>query len=164
MLPPSTLFLFSTNSWLSFVIGEEFYGSTHFVWCTNIFDTATVSPVRMTTPPTSTPKEIYHSALQEVSRGDRHSAKIEQWRNGLLRGAEIRHSRGEIDDGAFAEVSAIIGQSAIRDFRPLLYVISYAETKHLVHHVPVHERAHPLSQEFRIERLPRDCFEVLDMA
>ena len=164
MIPPDTLFLFSTNSWLSFVIGEEYYGSVHYVWTSPIFDTSMSPKLRRVTPPTSTPKDIYLSLLEEVTRGDRHSLKIAKLREGIVRGAEIRHGNGLISDKSLTEIRQVVGLAESRDFRPLLYVISYPKVQHLVRDVPVGDRAHPLSQEYVIEELPESSFEALDLA
>jgi|GEM_PF-5439362 len=32
------LLLYSTNTWLTYVIGERFYRDEHYVWCTPDFD------------------------------------------------------------------------------------------------------------------------------
>jgi hypothetical protein len=164
MIPTNTLFLFSTNSWLAFVIAEEYYEGSHFAWVSPIFDTSMIPERRMTTPPTSTPKEIYLSLLEEVSRGDRHSAKIAQIRRGILRGAEIKHQRSEISDKALMEIKQVVSATEIWDYRPLLYVIAYPQVKDLVSAVPIKKRAHPLSQEYVIESLPNSCFEALNLA
>lgn len=164
MLSDGNLFLFSTNPWISFVIGEEFYPTGHFVWCSSIFDSAMISKFMAPAPPTSTPKDIYLSLLAEVSRRDRHSLKIANLREGLIRGAQERHSASEISDKCLEEIKEMVVEAETADFRPLLYVISYARVKDIVKGVPVSQRAHPLSEEYVIERLPADCFEALDLA
>ena len=122
------------------------------------------SKLRSVTPPTSTPKEIYLSLLAEVSRGDRHSLKVAKLREGLVRGAEIRHGKALISDKELFEIKQVVTLAESRDFRPLLYVISYPKVKHLVRAVPIEDRAHPLSQEYVIEELETSSFEALDLA
>jgi hypothetical protein len=49
------------------------------------------------------------------------------------------------------------------DFMPLLYVIPYNAVTHLLREVPVSQRAHPLSEEFVIEALPGELFDVISL-
>ena len=74
------------------------------------------------------------------------------------------HDKSAISDKALAEIVQVVNLAESREFRPLLYVISYPHVKHLVRDVPVEDRAHPLSQEYVIEALPSSCFEALDLA
>lgn len=164
MIAPNALFLFSTNSWLSFVIAEEYYDSKHYVWTSPLFDASLTGSLTIATPPTSTPKDIYLSLLQEVSRGDRHSSKIAEQRDGIVRGAESMRQKSVISDKALTEIKEVVSLAEIWDFRPLIYVISYPLVKHLVRTVAVRERAHPLSEEYVIEALPRSCFEPITLA
>jgi hypothetical protein len=164
MLPTSTLFLYSTNAWLAFVINEEFYGGTHYVYASPIFDSAMVTRAKSLTPPSSTPKDIYLELLGDVSRGDRHSAKIGRLRRGITKGAEIMYAKAAISAKDLTEIKQIVSCSVINDFRPLLYVISYPGVIHMVRDVPIKERAHPLSQEYVIEGLSSVNFQALDLA
>jgi hypothetical protein len=156
------LFLYSTCTWLSFVIAEEFYRGDHFVWCTPYFDADAIPQFGASLPPTSCPKEIYLSLAEEVLRGDRHSAKIESTRRGILKGAAIKHSAGVVSDAEFNQIKAMVELAETRDFKPLLYIIPFEAVESMLQDVPIRERAHPLSPEFMIERLPRKSFDVLD--
>lgn len=60
------------------------------------------------------------------------------------------------------EIAAIVDCSETADFRPLLYVIPYRAVSKQVKQVPVAERAHPLSEEYMIECLPRRYFDMID--
>ena len=51
----------------------------------------------------------------------------------------------------------------IRDFRPLFYIIPFQLVRDRLEPVPVDLRAHPLSVEFIIELLPRDCFDAIGL-
>lgn len=164
MLPDSTLFLYSTNTWIAYLIGQDYYGGEHFVWCSPLFDSRSLPGIDLAQPPTSTPKEIYMSLLTEVVRGDRHSAKIKSQKEGIVRGASIRYSHGDLSERQLADIKDIVALAETRDFHPLLYVICFAKVKDRVKEVEISRRAHPLSQEFEIEKLPRDSFQVLDFA
>ena len=56
-----------------------------------------------------------------------------------------------------------IERAEVRDFRPVLYVIPFARVRGTVVDVPVEERAHPLSIEYRVEDLARDSFDMLEL-
>lgn len=154
--------LYSVNSWLAYVIGRRYYHGQHYVWCTPHFDPSSIPSVDYTVPPSSSPVEIYRGFREDVNRGDRHSAKIAANRMGILRGVQCKQDAGDINNEQASEIASIVDAAQPRDFRPLIFVIPY----HLVHDkvssVPVGQRAHPLSVEFIIDRLPRDCFDVID--
>jgi hypothetical protein len=117
----------------------------------------------VSTPPTSTPKEIYQSLALEVERNDRHSRKIKDYRAGLLKGARIHVSTGLITQRDFDNIRYMIASAAVNDFRPLLYIINYSSVKSDLIEVPVAQRAHPLSIEFQLQRLKGKDFEVLEL-
>jgi hypothetical protein len=99
--------------------------------------------------------------LEEVKRRDRHSAKIAQNKIGIIRGASVKRSDGIITRAEEKEIVAAVKAAETADFAPLLYVIPYQLVSKKLKLVPVAERAHPLSTEFIIRRLPRRCFDVI---
>lgn len=145
------------------MIAEKYYKAEHYVWCTPIFDARSVAAYGSIVPPTSSPAEIYKNLHEEVRRGDRHSAKISENKAGVLRGATFQNKTGLITADALKEIKALVTQSQIQDYRPLLYVIPFDLVAKLVKEVPVGKRAHPLSWEYTIERLPRNCFDILEL-
>ena len=155
--------LYSTNTWLGYQIAEEYYGGEHYVWCTTTFDPRAVRAYEATIPPTSSPGEIYHSLLQETSRGDLHSAKIAENKVGILRGADFKRAAGVITPDVQEEIAAVVAGAGPHDFKPLLYVIPFAAVAGLMTRVAVARRAHPLSVEYIIERLPRAMFDVIQL-
>jgi hypothetical protein len=157
------LILYSTNTWLSYIIAERFYRSEHYVWCTPYFDSKSLPILDSTTPPTSTPCEIYHSLSAEVCAGDRHSAKIKENKVGILKGATFKRKAGVINEQQEKDIAAIVEAAEQRDFKPLLYIIPFRPVAKLVMEVPVSERAHPLSVEYVIERLPRARFDIIEL-
>jgi hypothetical protein len=161
---PAPLALYSTATWLGFSINQRYYGGVHYVWCTPHFDPR--SPflgIASAVPPTSSPRAIYESLFAEVEAGDRHSAKIAQNRLGIQRGADVQFRSGTITEGARDEIIAIVEAAEVRDFRPLLLVIPFPLVAAAVKQVPIKDRAHPLSEEYILERLPRDTFDVLEV-
>ena len=51
-----------------------------------------------------------------------------------------------------------------QDFRPLIYVIPFEPVKSLVEMASLENRAHALSEEYIIERLPRELFDAIEIA
>jgi hypothetical protein len=45
----------------------------------------------------------------------------------------------------------------------VLYVIPFDRVRGRIAEVPVRERAHPMSIEFRVEHLSRNCFDMLEL-
>lgn len=153
--------LYSVNTWLAYNISRMFYGDSHYVWCSPVFDYKCRPYGQATPPPTSCPADIYHSLVEEVRRRDKHSAKVAENKLGILKGAAIKREAQVITDQEVQEITAIVEAAQIGDFHPLLYVIPYDSVATLLKAVPVQNRAHPLSEEFLIEALPGDAFDVI---
>ena len=83
-------------------------------------------------PPTAIPRDIYESLDREVEVGDRHSAWIEKNKVGILRGASAKKLANVISHGQEIEIASIVESSQVSDFRPLLYVMPFAQLKSLV--------------------------------
>lgn len=153
--------LYSTNTWLAFQIAERFYKGRHYVWCSPFFHGQSDKGESGFVAPTSTPWEIYRSLYKEWKAGDRHSTKIEYNKDGILRGAKFKRTAGAISKDEAQSITSIVEQAEVRDFEPMIYVMPYARVSRLLREVPVKERAHPLSQEYVIESLPRGLFDVI---
>jgi hypothetical protein len=152
---------YSTNTWLAYTIAENYYQGEHYVWCTPFFSPRS-APGYTNVPPTSCPSSIYHSLREEVATGDRHSTKIRENRTGIIKGANVKKGAGIIDDVQEREIIDVVNSAETRDFRPLLYVIPHDLVAGVLQSVPVANKAHPLSVEYVIERLPRASFDVID--
>lgn len=160
MKPP--LLLYSTNTWLAFSIAERYYGGIHYAWCSPEYD-GTNTALHVNIPPTSSPAEIYWNLWQETRRGERHSQVMKVNRRGILRGARAKMAEGAITAEQLKAIQKTVARSQPYEFRPLLFVIPFAGVESLVDEVPASQSAHPLSVEFRIPRLPRDRFHVLEL-
>lgn len=156
------LVLYSTNTWLAYTVAERFYGGEHYVWCTPYFSVRSAPPYA-SVPPTSCPGAIYHQLDAEVRAGDRHSGKIKENRDGIKRGAKVMLLAGTIDEHEHEEIEAIVDNAQIQEFRPMIYVIPAHLVADRLGRVAVADRAHPLSVEYTIERLPRSAFDVIDL-
>jgi hypothetical protein len=148
---------------LAYAIGERFYGSEHYVWCTPDFDARSVATIDQVTPPSSSPAEIYRALYDDVRRGDSHSSKIKDSMTGILRGVAAKRAADVISDDDQRDIVSMVDRAGGRDFRPLLYVIPFVGVSGIVKPVPVAERAHPLSREYIIETLLRRDFDVLEL-
>ena len=159
------LILYFVNTYLAYTINERYYGSKHYVWCSEVFDAHANHRLGRYSniPPTSNPKEIYLNLYEEVKRGDRHSAKIKTNRRGILRGAEIKLKAGQINQHQYDEIDKIVKSVEISTFRPILYVIPYSNVAADVREATVEERAHPLSLEYIIESLDRQYFDPIEV-
>ena len=105
--------LYSVSTWVNHVITVKYFGGLHYVWCTTDFS----SSGSQATPPTSCPREIYQALKEEVRKGDRHSSKIRENRDGIVRGAEIRRDLGEITNRVVNEVKKVVQLTEIHDFQ-----------------------------------------------
>ncbi len=159
MAPP--LVLYSTNSWLAYMVAQTYFNREHYVWCTPYFGTYAMPTLDAAIPPSSSPAEIYRGLRQDVARRERHSDKIKANRAGILRGAGEKLTQNVISTAQAEEISAIVEGAEVADFAPLIYVIPYHLVSDRLVPVPISQRAHPLSMEFIIARLPRDHFDVL---
>jgi hypothetical protein len=160
MQPP--LLLYSTNTHIGYAIAERFYGGVHYAWCSPVFD-GTTAAAHINIPPTSSLAGIYRNLWEETSRGEQHSASIPRVSDGIEKGADAKLAAGVIDARQFDEIIEIVQRASVREFRPVLYIIPYDRVAHLVADVPVALRAHPLSVELKVEALPRDCFDVIEL-
>lgn len=156
------LVLYSTNTWLAYRIAQAYYHEKHYVWCASCFTSNNVPFYDVTLPPSSTPGEIYFNLNEDIIRGDRHSAKIEMNKTGILKGANSKKNEGVINDNQRLEIYSIVKKAETLDFRPLIYVIPYQKVASMVKNVPIEDRAHPLSVEFKIHSLDRKQFDIIE--
>ena len=161
---PQDLILYSTNSFLAFRIAEEFYGDVHYVWCSPHFgfpQGRSLNP-GFTNPPSASPREISERLYEDVLRGDKHSVKVLANRTGIQNGATQKAAAGKITHARKREIFSIAKQADLQFFKPLLYVIPFSLVTSLIEPVSVSKRANPLSREYIIRDLPRDCFDVIE--
>ena len=157
------LILYSVNTLLAYRIAQKYYGGRHYVWCAPYFNRPIDSPRAHALPPSSVPAEIYKNLLEAIKSGDRHCAAIANNKVGLRRGAIKKREAGIIDDQQLQDINWVIDEAEAGDFAPLLYVIPFAETvSSLAHEVPVQDKAHPFSEEYLIEALPHNLFNVIE--
>jgi hypothetical protein len=156
------LILYSANTLLAYSIAERFYRGVHYAWCSPLYD-GTRAAAHITIPPSSSPAEIYSAYAQDARRGERHSEAINRNRDGILRGADAKLAVGIVSPAQRAEIQRITELGTPLDYRPVLYIIPFDRVAELAVEVPVHERAHPLSVEYRVEALPSGCFHMIEL-
>lgn len=154
------LVLYSTNTWLAYMISKRYYKDEHYIWCTPYFDPKNNHDSAV--PPTSSPLETYRRLAEEVSHGDKHSQKIKENKAGILRGANAKKMAGIINENQEKEIVSIVDLAEQRDFHPLLYVIPYSLVADKLIEPSPEDKAHPLSAEYIINNLDRSLFDVLD--
>ena len=157
-----SLLLYSTNSWMTFALNEQHYGGQHWVWCSPFFrPKAGVFPNAM--PPSAIPGEIYDGYYKDIKGDDGHSIYIPKNKAGLIKGVKAKRDQGIITVERAAELIAAIKAAKPRDFRPLLYVIPFSAVQDIAEEVPLRERAHPLSVEYRIKTLSNKLFDAIEL-
>ena len=154
------LVLYSAISRLAYNIGQRYYRGEHYVWCAPCPRT---DPHGFANPPSSDPISIYWRCHGDVTGGDDHSAYVASNRTGLIRGASVKEQHGVIDKPTQTLIEAVVKKASLQAFSPLLLVIPYASVEALVKHAALDDRANPTSEEYIIEALPRNCFDVLEL-
>jgi hypothetical protein len=158
---PDPLVLYSANTQLAYRINEHFYGQIHFVWCSALFS-ATSRSIDVEMPQSSTPCDICRNYLEDITRRDLHSRSLQDNRAGLQTGLKAKLAERVITENQYLELEELVSKASLDEFRPLLYVIPFEGVRDLVKPAPLLEKAHPFSPEYRIKRLPRSRFDVLD--
>ncbi len=160
------LLLYSVNAFLAWAINERYYGGRHYIWCGEAFDAKALGPYSQysSTPPSSTPRDIYVDLLKAVQGGDRGSQKVAAVKLGIINGAREKLATGEISQEVFDEINLVVDQSELRDCRPLLYVIPRDKVEEKLRDVEVSQRAHPLSVEYIAENVHSSEFDVIEFS
>lgn len=158
------LLYYSTNTYLAYIINQNFYNKKHYVWCSPIFDSQSLGgyDIRKRIPPSSNPSKIYISLKVDVDSQDLHSAKIEQNKRGLKAGAAHMLEKNVISEYEFGIISKMVDSSSISDYRPLVYLIPKELVDDRIELVDVDSRANPLSVEYRVLDLDESEFEIIE--
>lgn len=155
--------LYSANTWLAYFISQTYYDEKHYVWCNRYPNSCWLPSGIDPLPPSSSPGDIYLALHEDVRARDRHSAKIEQNKNGIRTGADAKLAQGVVTEDQVAEINKIVGKADLIDFRPLLYVIPYETVASRIEFVDIDHRANLYHQEYLIADLTRAEFEVIEL-
>lgn len=160
-MPKKPNILYSANCLLANLVCERYYNGLHYVWCSTAFGSPGSNMGIMPNPASSIPYERYRRLEKDVGPpGDLHSSMIAAQRTGIKYGATQKLAAGKITQAAWDEIVQIADEAACSDFAPLMYLIPYDKVKRLIKAAPLHSRAHPFSDEWIIEELPSDSFDI----
>ncbi len=156
------ILLWSASNALKFRISRDYIGY-HRVWCSQIFEGATVSryAIGSSAAASSDPAQIYRALHRDVSSNDTHSDAIRRQKESLLGLALKLRADGKVSDDIAAEMTTIINRAQVSDWRPLLYAIPYSSVAERVQRVPASEWA-GLEPEFIIPDLMEHEFHVIE--
>ena len=94
-----------------------------------------------TQPASSDPATIYRQLRHAVTTGDEHDAKIASQKSTISGLAVKFASDGVISGDDRDEILAMLNKTTVRDWRPLIFVIPYAQIGHRAQLVPRDKRA-----------------------
>jgi hypothetical protein len=154
------LVLYSTITQLAYALAERYYNHLHYAWCAPVTN---FDPHNFSNPPSSDPVSIYWELHNDIEGGDAHSARIAANKSGLIRGASAHHAAGTIDAPTRTLIEQVVVAASLIDFKPLLLVIPFEKVKAIAAAAPVAVRARATSEEYIIEKLPRSCFDVIEL-
>ena len=155
--------LYSTNTLLAYRISKKYYDDVHYVWCAPEFGSPPIVGGVVGNPPTARPLHRYRLLQVESQAGDLHSALIAEQKSGLRKGAEEKLNAHIIVTTERDEILQVVDSAPLSEFKPLIYIMVFDDVKLLAKRVAVAKRAHPLSEEYIIEALPGDAFEILNL-
>jgi hypothetical protein len=120
----SGMLLYSTNTFLKFIIQQRFRHDIHWVWCSENFDSKkapSYSDASLVAP-SSNPLDIYHELRRDVAGRDSHSAKITSQKASLQSLAVEWHAKGEINADQKGEILFMVNTASfvMRNTNPRL--------------------------------------------
>lgn len=157
--------LYSTNVFLKFQIQEQFCGEIHYVWCSENYDSKTLSvySVGALVGASSNPADIYRELKRDVDSKDKHSRKINAQKLTLNSLAVEWEIAGKISPTQKESILYLVKSADFSYWRPLLYVIPRTtEIEARLQEVEISRRA-GIGPEFIIEDLKRSEFEIVEL-
>lgn len=151
---------YSQNTKLAYRISQKYYNKTHYVWCCNkpFYSAEEGQPV------SSNPIARCEAFLSEISTKDGHTHWISENKLSIKRGAEEQMRNKVITEEQRNQIIALVNYADNEAFYPVLYVIPYEKVLDLIKPADTSIKASESSNEFLIEKLPRDCFDIIDMS
>ena len=161
--PPPPILLWSASCELKYKISAQYYGY-QYAWCSPVFEAATLPKfaVGSAQPPSSDPVTIYRQLHAAVSCKDRHDKKIEGFKKSLRAIAIKSRNAGVITKEHAAEIATRVSRADFQDWKPLMYVIPYANVASRVQLVPIQLRASD-EPEYIIPDLQSHEFQVIEL-
>jgi hypothetical protein len=124
---------------MKYLINEKYRGNVHYVWCSESFDSTTLSPYVSASlvAPTSNPKDIFIDLKKAVDGTDKHNPKIKEQILALTARAIKWEMAGEITTADKDDIVYMVNEPAyFKYWRPLLYVIPRALVESRLESVP----------------------------
>lgn len=157
--------LYSCGTQIAYQINKNYYNDTHYVWCTSRFGSPGISEAFSLNPASSDSYSLYQEYKKSSGMGDwpadAHSSIIKQHRVGLKKGAGSKLNDGIITLAEHGDIHTLVDMIPLSDFAPLIYTMGFSDVKRMAKKVPIGDRAHPLSDEWIIEALPRTHFDIV---
>lgn len=135
--------LYSTNVYLKYHIHKLYRNDTHYVWCSEHFDSKKLSAYSSGSlvAPSANPADIYRELKRDVEGRDSHSAKINAQKASLTQLAIAWEKNGEITTAEKDDIVYMIGTADFQLWRPLVYVIPREPVESRLQIVPMKKRA-----------------------
>ena len=156
--------LYSTNVYLKYAIQRDYRDGVHYVWCSEHFDSTTVSRYACGSmvPPSSNPADIYRELRAAVERSDSHCSKIAEQKASLTTLAIKWEQSGEITTAQKEEIVYMVNNAPFDHWRPLIYVIPRVSVSDRLQLVPIEKRA-GFGNEYIIDDLTKPEFELMEL-
>ena len=157
--------LYSTNSFLKFSIRQRYYGDSHFVWCSECFDSRTQGSYAAAslTAPSSNPCQIYSELLNGSKQKDLHCQKINLQKAAILAITDKDHQAGLLSQVTKEDIVYQVTHADFDSWRPLLYIIPRASIVPATRIVPVpRQSCASQGDEFTISDLKAGEFDVIE--
>jgi hypothetical protein len=160
----STPVIYSTNAFLKLLIQQRFFGDSHYVWCSDAFDSMMLSRYAHSflVPPSSNPAGIYRQLKADIAGKDMHSAKIAAQRASFIKLAIQAEAAGRITKNDKEEIAFMAEHASFDDWRPLIYVIPRQPVQSRLELVPISDRA-GFGNEYIIRDLKRSEFDLIEV-
>jgi len=150
---------------MKYLINEKYRKNIHYVWCSESFDSKTLSSYvsGSLVAPTSNPKDIFLDLKKAVEATDKHNPKIKEQVLGLSARAVKWEASGEISALDKDDIIYMVSEAAyFKHWRPLLYVIPRSPVESRLKPVPAALCA-SLGNEYIIPDLHRDEFDLIEL-
>ena len=148
-------FLFSVNSYLAYMINQNYYSGVHYVWCATKYNDSGA-------PASANPCDIMRNYHRDVQTNDEHSLIISQNKLGILKGVDAKYEGNAISSDQRDELINIVSSAQLSLFRPILYIIVRERVLKRMEWVPLKRRASSFSRECIISNLATSEFDIID--
>lgn len=159
-----TLFLYSTNVFMKWLIQERYQGGRHYVWCSEYFDPTKHGSYSGAygIPASSNPAVLYRRYKEDLQSGDTHSALIGSQKASIKARAVEWLNKGQINQQDLEDITVLVDKGRVEDWRPVIYVISRALVASRLKRVAASQTA-GFGMEYVVEDLTHDEFDLIEV-